>query len=229
MISSVDGRLVADRWTKPFDGTAQDTVIDAYYELENELNMTGWIVGRNTVERDFDAWHFDYDMYAPAKEFSTFKGTLETTQTAIVIDAKGKTFYASDKLGNSNIIAVLGETVSEEYLSHLREKGISYLFAGKDGGDLSKALETLGSEFGFSQVMLEGGGVINGAFLKAGVIDELSLLIYPGIDGLSGMPSIFEYKGEPAEFPADGQALELESVRKLENGVVALRYIFHKL
>lgn len=53
--------------------------------------------------------------------------------------------------------------------------------------------------------------------------------IYPGIGGLSGMPSIFEYKGERAEFPADGQVLELVSARKLENGVIALRYKFHKL
>ena len=50
--------------------------------------------------------------------------------------------------------------------------------------------------------------------------------IYPGIDGLSGTPSIFEYNGEPAEFPADGQALELVFAQKLENGVVALRYKF---
>lgn len=230
MISSVDGRLLTDRWSKPFDGTDRDTLVESYYNIEKELGMTGWIVGRNTIEQDFEAGAFDYQKYPPAKEFKTFKGTLGTSQTAIVVDAKGKTSYLSDKLGDSNVIAVLGETVSEEYLSHLRETGISYVFAGKDGQDLAKAVETLHTEFGFTQLMLEGGGVINGMFLKAGLIDELSLLIYPGIDGLSGVSSFIEYKGEDQN-PASGQALELLSVKELQDqkGVVWLRYKFHKI
>lgn len=228
MISSVDGRLLSDRWTKPFDGTEHGNLIQSYYNIEKELGMTGWIVGRNTIEQDFDAGSFDYTKFPPAKEFTTFKGTLDSRQTGIVIDAKGKTLYHSDKLGDSNVITVLGETVSEEYLSHLREKGISYVFAGKDGHDLSKAVETLHEEFGFEQLLLEGGGVINGMFLKAGLIDELSLLIYPGLDGLSGVSSFIEYKGDAGEFPAEGQALELISVKQLQDGVVWLRYKFHK-
>lgn len=229
MISSVDGRLITDRWTKPFDGTEQDKVIESYYKIEEELNMTGWIVGRNTIEQDFEAGTFDYEKYAPAKEFMTFKGTLNSSKTAIVIDSKGKTLYHSDKLGDSNVIAILGETVSEEYLSHLREKGISYVFAGKDGRNLTKAVETLHAEFGFDQLLLEGGGVINGMFLKAGLINELSLLIYPGVDGLSGVSSFIEYKGEVGEFPAKEQALQLISVKELQDGVVWLRYKFHKI
>lgn len=229
MISSVDGRLITDRWSKPFDGTAQNKVIQPYYDIENELDISGWIVGRNTIQKDFGGGVFDYEKYPPATELRTYIGNRDNRQTGIVFDAKGKTFYPNGKLGDSNIIAVLGESVSDEYLSHLREKGISYLFAGKDGHDLIKAVETLHTEFGFNRLLLEGGGVINGMFLKAGLIDELSLLIYPGIDGLSGVSSIIEYKGEPNELPAKGQALELLSVKELQYGVVWMRYKFHKL
>ncbi|MCC8146339.1 MAG: dihydrofolate reductase family protein [Bacteroidales bacterium] len=229
MISSVDGRLIADRWSKPFDGTEQDKIIESYYHIEKELDISGWIVGRNTIQEDFEDGIFDYEKYQPAAEFKTYIGNRDSRQTGIVFDAKGKTLYQSGKLGDSNIIAVLGEGVSEEYLSLLREKGISYLFAGKNGYDLDKAVETLHSEFGFNHLLLEGGGVINGMFLKAGLIDELSLLIYPGIDGLSGVSSIIEYKGEPGELPAQNQALELLSVKELSDGVVWLLYKFHTL
>ncbi len=230
MISSVDGRLLTDRWSKPFDGTEKDRLMDIYYEMEKELDITGWIVGRNTIMYDFDGEDFDYEKYPPAKEFKTFTGKRDGKETAIVFDSKGKTRYPKGQLGESNIIAVLGEKVSGEYLEHLREKGISYIFAGEDGHDLSKALETLNSEFGFERLLLEGGGVINGMFLKAGLIDELSLLIYPGIDGLSGMPSIFEYKGKSDdELPAKGQALELISVKEPGKGVVQMYYKFHKV
>lgn len=33
---------------------------------------------------------------------------------------------------------------------------------------------------------------MNGAFLQAGLVDEISLLLCPAIDGSTGAPSIFE-------------------------------------
>lgn len=229
MMSSVDGRLIADRWSKPFDGTAQDELYEPYYEVSKELSPRAWMIGRNTIQQDFETGTFDYGKYPPGKEFNTFTGNRETTDTCIVFDSKGKIIYPDDKINGDNVIAVLSETVSEEYLSHLREKGVSYIFAGKDGYDLHKALETLNTEFGYDELLLDGGGVLNGMFLKAGLIDEMSLLIYPGIDGLSGMPSIFEYKGTGGEFPAQGQALELLSVKQLRHGIVWMLYRFHKI
>jgi hypothetical protein len=41
--------------------------------------------------------------------------------------------------------------------------------------------------------------MINGAFLKNRLIDEISLLGYPGIDDLKGVASIFDYAGSPDE------------------------------
>lgn len=39
MMSSVDGRLVADRFTPPFDGTEQDKMYEPYWEMEKELGV----------------------------------------------------------------------------------------------------------------------------------------------------------------------------------------------
>jgi 2,5-diamino-6-(ribosylamino)-4(3H)-pyrimidinone 5'-phosphate reductase len=41
-------------------------------------------------------------------------------------------------------------------------------------------------------VSIEGGGHINGAFLEADLVDELSLLIVPGIDGRHDIPAVFD-------------------------------------
>lgn len=229
MLSSVDGRLVADRFSKPFDGTNQEELYEPYYDIERELGPTAWMIGNNTIQVDNKVRIFDYENHAPAKEFKTFIGKRETEKTCIIFDSKGKIIYPADNINGDNVIAVLGETGSEEYLSHLRENGISYIFAGKDGYDLNIALETLNTEFGYNELLLDGGGTLNGKFLKAGVLDELSLLMYPGIDGLSGMPSIFEFKGQAGEFPAAGQALELLTVKELRDGIVWMHYKFHKL
>nr|WP_256369874.1 dihydrofolate reductase family protein [Microvirga sp. KLBC 81] len=89
---------------------------------------------------------------------------------------------------------------------------------------MHRAIETLAESFGVKTLLLEGGGTINGAFLKAGLIDEISVLMYPGIDGLAGVPSIFEYSGEVREKPAAGQSLRHLTTETLEGGMVWLHY-----
>jgi 5-amino-6-(5-phosphoribosylamino)uracil reductase len=85
-------------------------------------------------------------------------------------------------------------------------------------------MDALGDSFGIRRILLEGGGRINGAFLKAGLIDEVSLLVAPAIDGLAGIPSIFEYVGGAEEQPAAGRSLRHVATETLEGGMVWLRY-----
>ena len=39
--------------------------------------------------------------------------------------------------------------------------------------------------------MVQGGGGNNGSWLKAGLIDEISLLLAPVADGTTGVPTVF--------------------------------------
>lgn len=98
----------------------------------------------------------------------------------------------------------------------------------EDPTALDEALSVLYDKFGVRKISLQGGGIINGAMLAAGLISELSLIIYPGIDGLTTSPSIFEYLGASDERPASGQSLELISSQTFDNGIVWLRYRFHR-
>jgi riboflavin biosynthesis pyrimidine reductase len=59
----------------------------------------------------------------------------------------------------------------------------NYIFAGDRELDLRLGLEILNRELGIKRILLEGGGVTNGAFLRAGLVDEVSLAICPAIDG----------------------------------------------
>ena len=102
---------------------------------------------------------------------------------AIAIDPAGRVHYGKDNIGGDHAVAVLGEQVSDAYLAELREDGVSYIFAGPKGDDLALALEQLGAVFGVKTLLLEGGGGINGSFLKQRLIDEFSTLIHPAVDG----------------------------------------------
>lgn len=227
MMSSVDGRLIPYRYSIPFNGKTVDDLISQYVSLSDQLNGDAALIGRPTLQAMYSKDTFDHKDYLPADNTETYIVKPDKANTYIVLDPNGKIFY--DNTDDNNYIAILGEKVSKEYLLHLKEKGVSYLFAGKDGNDLEMALDILANDFGFETILLEGGGIINGLFLKAGLIDELSLFICPSVDGLSGVPAIFEYKGEADELPAQDQSLELTSIKHLENGVVWLYYKFHKL
>ena len=78
--------------------------------------------------------------------------------------------------------------------------------------------------FGVKKLLLEGGGKINGAFLKHGLIDEFSTLIYPAVDGVAGTQSIVDYVGAEGERPGAGQTLRLTHCETLEGGMVWLRH-----
>lgn len=228
MMSTVDGRIIDSRWLSPYGGADIDTFTEPYFEVSRELEADAEMIGRKTVQMHHVPEAFDYEGKTPAKNPGTFMGKRETERLSIVMDPRGKIFYSKDTLSEKNIITILGESVSDEYLSHLRGLGISYLFAGPDGSDLVKAMDILGNDFSIRTILLQGGGIINGTFLKAGLVDELSLMIYPGVDGLSGVAAVFECAGEEGDLPAKGQALEFLSMEQRAHGVVWLRYKFHR-
>jgi riboflavin biosynthesis pyrimidine reductase len=224
MMSSIDGRLLADRWTAPAKGINASSLRSHYDQVASRFDSDGWIVGRTTMEEIMGINPPREVKLTAAGLHSTHIADRKGRDVAVAIDPHGKLHYGQDNAGGDHIIAVLGEAVCDHYLSELREDGVSYLFAGPDGSDLSRALEELGKTFGLKTLLLEGGGRINVSFLKAGLIDEISLLVYPGIDSLSGMPTVFEYAGGEDEQPAEGQTLRHLTTETLEGGMVWVHY-----
>jgi len=60
----------------------------------------------------------------------------------------------------------------------------------------------LNHELGVERLLVEGGGNINGGFLAAGLIDEISLILQPAIDGKPGAPALFETADQSAAIKA---------------------------
>ena len=235
MTSSVDGRLLVDRWLRSNAEAEHKLVGTTYDTLAARLETEGWMVGRTTMEdfaagepRSFDGSY--PDLRKP------FVGNRNGRNVAVAIDLYGKLHYGQDNALGDHIIAVLGPNVSDEYLTELRHDGVSYLFTPSEGeegygspeSELSRAMDILGEVFGINSLMLQGGGITNGAFLKAGLIDEISLIIYPGVDGLAGVPAIFDYHGQPDERPAAGQTLKHIATETLDSELVWLRYEIKK-
>ncbi|RWX77077.1 5-amino-6-(5-phosphoribosylamino)uracil reductase [Neorhizobium lilium] len=227
MTSSVDGRQLLDRWTKPASGIEPAILSGHYNEIYKRLDTAGWIVGRKTMsyyaeERAPETATPEVHPAGPRENhFADRRGRA----LAVGVDLQGKLHYDKDNAEGDHIVAILGPGVSDSYLAELHSIGVSYVFAKDREMGLGHALEAIGEAFQVERLCLQGGGTINGAFLKAGLINEISLLVYPGIDGLSGIPSIFEYLGGPDEKPAAGKSLRHVLTETLEGGTVWLRYL----
>lgn len=226
-MSSVDGRLLNDRWTEPFDGTPASALLQVYAAIGRELGTDAWMFGKNTVRAVFSYKFATSGHPVQPDTPAVFIGERCSERMFIVADPDADIFFTSSSLRGDNILVIVGRNATEEYLVHLREKRISYVIV-EDAADLRTGLEVVGREFGIRSVSVQGGGILNGALLAGELIDELSLVVYPGIDGLLGVPSIFEYIGGTTDRPAAGQSLQLLSASQREHGVVWLRYKFHK-
>ena len=227
IMSSVDGRLLPGRWTAPFDGTNPSELFKEYAAIGKSLDTDAWMFGKATTREAFP-YKFMPKSEPIGKSGKVFVGNRTSSRLFITIDPDADIFFTSDRLRGDNILVVLGINASTDYLSALEEKGISYLVVD-DVCNLRNVLTLVKHYFNVEIISLQGGGIIDGAMLAQCLIDELSLVIYPGIDGLSTAPSIFEYIGQPDNLPAKGQALQLISVEQKPHGIVWIRYKFHKL
>jgi 2,5-diamino-6-(ribosylamino)-4(3H)-pyrimidinone 5'-phosphate reductase len=214
MLSSVDGEI---------DGASLKGVSpEGEYEATGaQLNGDGWICGRTTMQQHFaDPEPFVAISLSPAGPQPVHVARTAKSY-AIAVDTMGKLRWSSPDLEDDHLISVVSERVPKEYLSMLQKTGISYVVAGESAVDLARAVELLGEHFGIRTLLLEGGGHINGAFLEAGLVDELSLLIAPGIDGRHEIPAVFDgvSPGRSRAVP-----LRLKSVERRERGTLWIRY-----
>jgi 5-amino-6-(5-phosphoribosylamino)uracil reductase len=223
MSTSIDGRLHPSRFTGTASGISRDVLRGHYEKVHDSFEADGWIIGRRTASEMAKGTEREI-AGAPKLPRQAHVADIKGRKLAVTIDPSGRVHYGKDNIGGDHVVAVLGEQVSDAYLAEISEDGVSYIFAGAKGDDLSGAMQQLAAHFGVKKLLLEGGGKINGAFLKHRLIDEFSTLIYPGVDGVAGSDSIVDYTGPEGDRPGAGQTLRLTHCESLEGGMVWLRH-----
>lgn len=141
---------------------------------------------------------------------------------AVSFDPKGKLGWKSNKIldddpgyNNAQIIEVLTTQVDGRYLGYLQDMKIPYIFAGETEIDVRIALEKLKNLMGISSLLLEGGSIVNGYFERAGVIDELSLVV---------APMIADAEDKPLFMNSTVSDFKLTKIKKYDSSVVWMIY-----
>lgn len=224
MMSTVDGRILSERWSLPPAAEKQYEAVHALYKAD------AWMCGRRTFQGDFQEQKRDavYSRkpkvpagdFIAAEQLPPKRGAKPVY--AIAVDPSGRIRWDSNVMRGDRFVVITTDKAPSGYLADLQAKAISYLIGGKTKIDFADVLARLGRHFGIRKLMLEGGGSINGSLLAAGLIDELSLLVCAYADGADTAPTVFDI---PDIGPGrKATPLRLMAVTKRPGDVLWLRY-----
>ncbi|MEU4192183.1 dihydrofolate reductase family protein [Kribbella sp. NPDC026611] len=138
-----------------------------------------------------------------------------------VVDSRGRVRWTEDN-ENWDALVLVTRSTPPDYLAYLRRKRICYLVVGEHRVDLAEAIAAMGTELGIACILSAAGGGLNGALLRAGLIDELHVTLAPTLVGGLDTPSITD--GPP---PAPGEPpaqLQLLSTHTDTTGTIRLHY-----
>lgn len=211
MIPSVDGKIVMDDWRLPRAADGQYDAVAATFKAD------AWMAGRVSME------YYAGGKRGPARAAvppGDFVAPHKARTFALTLDPSGKLVFKRGDIDGEHMVVVLSGKAPKAHLAHLREKGVSYIIGGGKAIDLPGVMRKLRLLFGIKKILLEGGGRINGSFLAAGLIDELSVLVAPVADGRVGVPTMLDAGSSKGSV----RGLKLLSHKSRPGGLVWLRY-----
>ncbi len=207
---SVDGRI---DW-----GTGEQ---GPYYMLVGRLGADADLSGSATIRKA--SW--------PEDPRSAFPGLYEEwigkpdRPLLAVVDSRGQ-------IKNWGVIkrqpfwrgflALCSRSTPESHLDYLRAEGIETIITGADRVDMRGALEDLTARCGVKVLRVDSGGILNGVLLRAGLVSEVSAVVYPCMVG--GMSPQSMFVADDLTSQEGVISVKLAHVETIEGKYVWLRY-----
>jgi 2,5-diamino-6-(ribosylamino)-4(3H)-pyrimidinone 5'-phosphate reductase len=207
---SVDGRT---------DWFAAD--IELFYELVSGWKEDATLAGSETLLKAYQdsAERVGEDSEGAAVEKDSSKPLL------VVTDSRGRIRNWRQLKREDywrDAVALVSDSTPQEYLDYLKSENVDYIMAGDDRVDFKSALEQLNEKYGIELIRVDSGGTLNGVLLRAGLVDEVSVLVHPALVGGLTAQSMFR---APDLTSADGVIpLKMTNVQKAKGDIIWLMY-----
>jgi 2,5-diamino-6-(ribosylamino)-4(3H)-pyrimidinone 5'-phosphate reductase len=206
---SIDGRI--DCFTPD---------IGQFYGLAGHWQEDATLAGSETiVQAEREAPEDEPPASAPGKPADDHRPLLA------IVDSRGRVrrwhFWRTQEYWR-DVVALCSHATPRDHLAGLTKLQVPYIVAGEDRVDLRAALEELATRFAVRTVRVDSGGTLNGALLRAGLVDEVSVLLHPCLVGGMTPRSLFR---APDLATSEGVIpLKLTHLERLENDLLWLRY-----
>lgn len=215
MVASIDGKVTGDFLYQP----ECEKATDLYYKINRDYAADGYACGRITMEGSFtQGWYPDLSQY-PEGDCLGMDFIVDDLYGfyAVAFDPHGRLGWKSNRIedddpgyGGAQIIEVVCENADPRYFGYLQAMEIPYLIGGKDEIDLPLVLFKLKNIIGINTLLLEGGSIINGAFEREDMIDEISVVT---------APLVADKNDKPLFYGSDMNKFKLSDVRKYDEAV----------
>lgn len=218
MCTSIDGKVLGQRWGK-LSGQGASGLFES---TAASFKIPFWLVGTTTM-KEFMGRDQKLARVKERVPAGDFVARPKAKSLAIGTDTHAVLRFQEDETEGDHVVLLITGNAGNDYRAHLRRAGVSYLICGAKEIDLALALAKLKKAFKLKKLMLQGGGTFNGAMLQAGLVDEISQVIVPVVDG--GGPSVtgvFDAQGKTPKHSA--AHLKVSSHKTLPGGVHWFRY-----
>ena len=208
---SLDGR---------FDWMSDDQGL--YYETIYRFQVDAMLSGSNTMleaQNNMGKDTFKQEYTPAAKDLS------DTRQLLVVVDSRGRIKDWS-VLRNQpywrDVVVLCSNATPRAHLEGLRAQKVETIIAGEQHVDLRKSLSTLRAEYGVSKLRVDSGGILNGVLLRAGLVDEVVIILNPCLTG--GKSARTFYVSDDLVSRDGIISLELKKVEEMRDGFLWLQY-----
>jgi len=221
--TSLDGRM---------DGGVGQAEMGLYYQLASYWNADAMLSGSNTMLAAFGGAAFAGPAEPPPRVEPAIANDDEAKELhpqaipyLVVVDSHGR-IHNWDQIRAQpfwrQVIVLCARLTPPSYREELARHGVACIVAGEGRVDLRRALEALSAEYGIRTLRVDSGGTLNGALLRAGLVDEVSLLIAPLLVGGESPQSIFV--APDVTSPEQAIPLRLVHFEQVGEGRLWLRY-----
>jgi riboflavin biosynthesis pyrimidine reductase len=225
-VASVDGRIgVSTSTPSMFDarwaplGRFEPVDVLALHGTRVSLEGSSSFAARDAPEAAFDD-HAGGEV--PAGDFRPAAVRTHAGRWFAVIDSRARVRWTTVQVDDTRLAVLISRATPAGYRRFLRAREVPYFEVGDDRVELRRALDRLGEVFGVDTIVSNGGGVLNGALLRAGLVDEIDVQFLPAVIGRAPAPALFE----GYDLGTSGRAADLRliSAESRPDGSVYVRY-----
>ena len=198
---TIDGKIATKKGDSELS-SKQDKL--RIHKLRSKVDAI--LVGSNTVKRD-----------NPSLTVRYVKGK---NPIRIILDSKGTISFDSKIVKTSKkipTILAVSKKASKKTIDKLKKNSIEVIETGENRVNLKNLLNIL-SKNKVKTILVEGGGTVNWAFIKEGLVDEIIVTVTPFLVG--GINAISLVEGDGFSKIQESLKLRLKKINRFGNEVV---------
>ena len=196
-----------------------DVDMSLHYQLASRFKADAHLIGSETVRAGGELYGIpsenESDLIKPERDVGL--------PYWIIIDSKGKTQGLLHTCRSfefcKDVIVLISRKTSADFINYLKQRNYDYLICGDRRVNLKQAYNALIETYKINTIMVDSGPTLNGVLLNTGLIDEISLLVFPVLVGKKSEKLLAKIN-----IGNQNVSLRLLEHEYLDKGLVSLRY-----